>query len=216
MDPSTSPHTPLKDLGSPSKVPFFKRPAPKDYLNACARALQQPREALFGAPPISVVLFRVQNNWFGIQAAFFAEIQNGSQIHRVPYRSNAIFKGLVNVRGELILCFSLAELLKIPTAMSTEFSSVQRRRIAIIRTPEHKIGVPVDQMQGVFGIPEHLIEAAPAEVQSRSQGIIRQITLIKGFSVELLHPESLLSCCQAAIDKSSPTPHALTGLASCE
>jgi len=52
---------------------------------------------------VSVLIFRLGVEWFGLSAKLFKEVTQTKKIHTVPHRSNQIFLGVVNVRGELLL-----------------------------------------------------------------------------------------------------------------
>ncbi len=56
---------------------------------------------------VSAFVFKAGTEWFALSSAVIKEIVEMGLIHTVPYRKNRTFRGLVNVRGKLELCFSI-------------------------------------------------------------------------------------------------------------
>ena len=61
---------------------------------------------------MAVLLFRLQAEWLALPAQVFQEVAERRPVHSLPHRRQGIVLGLVNVRGELLLCVSLARLLR--------------------------------------------------------------------------------------------------------
>ena len=59
--------------------------------------------------------------------------------------------GLVNVRGELLICFSLTNLLggDEPTQPTREKSGADRRRLLVVKRDGRRIAFPVDEVHGI-------------------------------------------------------------------
>ena len=104
---------------------FFDRSAPANYL-------AEWTQWLAGSPPaggnesgksgcpdeqdrdrelISVLIFRLCQEWLAFRTQTVAEVSLTRPVHRIPHRSNEILIGLVNLRGQLQLCVSLHGLL---------------------------------------------------------------------------------------------------------
>src|SRR4249919_88220 len=61
----------------------------------------------------SAFLFRVGTEWLAIATSVLDEVADLRSIHSLPHRRSGVVLGLANVRGELIVCVSLAQLLGI-------------------------------------------------------------------------------------------------------
>ena len=59
----------------------------------------------------SALIFRIGAAWFALSAEVLDEVAELRSIRPLPHRRNGIVLGLVNVRGELIICVSLGKLL---------------------------------------------------------------------------------------------------------
>jgi chemotaxis-related protein WspD len=100
---------------------FFDRPAPEGYLAEWTEWLasteQHTRhtsgEALAESDRdrVSVLIFRLGDEWLAFRTQTIAEITMPRPIHRIPHRSSDILIGLVSLRGQLQLCISLHGLL---------------------------------------------------------------------------------------------------------
>src|SRR5262245_38052092 len=61
----------------------------------------------------SSFLFRIGSEWLAIATPVVDEVADLRSIHSLPHRRSGVVLGLANVRGELIVCVSLAQLLGI-------------------------------------------------------------------------------------------------------
>jgi chemotaxis-related protein WspD len=59
----------------------------------------------------SIVIFRLGVEWLGLATDVFQEVLEEWTVHTLPHRRGGILDGLVNVRGELLLCVALGTLL---------------------------------------------------------------------------------------------------------
>ena len=87
-----------------------RAPEPQ-YLEAWARALTR---ALFdgGArQERAAVVFRLGEDLYALDVGHVREVHRPRRVHRVPGRTNEVFRGLVSLRGELVLCADLHVLL---------------------------------------------------------------------------------------------------------
>jgi hypothetical protein len=59
----------------------------------------------------SAMIFRVGTEWLALPASVFQEVAELGAIHSLPHRRSSLVLGLTNVRGESLICFSLANLI---------------------------------------------------------------------------------------------------------
>ncbi|MFM9961437.1 MAG: chemotaxis protein CheW [Planctomycetaceae bacterium] len=98
---------------------LFEREPPAVYLAEWTKRLAEP-EVVAERDTISVLIFRVGEEWLAFDIGLLVEIAEPRPIHTLPQRSNEILAGLVNIRGELELCVSLGGLLGIePNALAS-------------------------------------------------------------------------------------------------
>jgi chemotaxis-related protein WspD len=101
-----------------------------------------PEEENEGNEHISIVIFQIGNEWFGLPTERIGAGSEGCRWRRIPHRSGKEFLGLMAVRGELALCFSLHAILDIDPDEHGACTQVlvcgeENRRLAF---PVQKIG----------------------------------------------------------------------------
>ncbi len=89
---------------------FFNRTPPEGYLDEWRHVLETTSEGTESSG-VSVLIFRLADEWFSLGAESLTEVTPLRRIHTIPHRSNSVFAGMVNVRGQLLLCCSLHGLL---------------------------------------------------------------------------------------------------------
>lgn len=191
---------------------LFDRPMPADYrrkltaLIAEAKTTKPPPSLSSEQQTLSLSLFRLQNEWFGLAAGVFDAVAAVAPIRQIPGRSNAVFLGLVNFNGELQLCISLKQVLGLcettsttqtPTAQTSATGLIPPRMVMV--QPERDSNCrwvfTVDEFYGIQRIDSSQIQAPPASPgrastqASFTQGLFEW----QGKSVSYLDPESLFN-----------------------
>ncbi len=100
----------------------------------------------------SVLCFRLESYWFGLNTHLISFVVDCPPIHSLPNQACQYIQGIVSVRGELQVCFSLAQLFGL---QSSESSLVDKmpgtyRRLLSVRFGRHKIAFYVDEVRGVY------------------------------------------------------------------
>jgi chemotaxis-related protein WspD len=89
----------------------------------------------------SVLIFRVGNEWFALPTQVLDEVVGSRPIHSLPHRRHPALMGIVNVRGDLVICLSIAQLL-IGCSESAAPS-----RLVVVRDAGGRLAFPVDEVQ---------------------------------------------------------------------
>jgi chemotaxis-related protein WspD len=133
---------------------LFDRAAPDGYLKEWTTALAatvQPAEDDFA----SLFLFRLNQEFLGLRTPLLVEVTPRRPIHRVPHRSNAVFRGLVNIRGQLQLCLSLHGLLGLTEPPDS--GGV----LAVIEDAGERWVFAADEVLGVHRVPNSALRKVP-------------------------------------------------------
>ena len=151
---------------------FFERAAPAGYLDAWRAILEEPV-----APPVadalSVLVFRLGDEWLALATPVLVEVTPVRPVHRIPHRAGTVLAGLVNIRGQLQLCGSLHGLLGLAGGPSRSddaaggTDAVPARLLVIDRGAEgggDRWVVGVDEVAGVQRIPRHALRPVPSTV----------------------------------------------------
>jgi chemotaxis-related protein WspD len=113
----------------------------------------------------SVFIFRIGEEWIALTTSVIEEVVESKVVHSIPHRRSGALIGLVNIRGELIVCASLAYLLGL--AAETALPPTEGRRLLFIRHQQIRVACPVDEVFGIHrftpgalrNIPETLAHA---------------------------------------------------------
>ncbi|NBV46787.1 MAG: chemotaxis protein [Planctomycetia bacterium] len=151
---------------------FFDRPAPDGYLENWSRILEIP-DAPGETAATSVLVFRLEREWFALPADVLVEVTTLRSLHRVPHRGSGILEGLVNIRGQLQLSVSLHRLLGLappplgspPAAAGTDPAPPARLLMVEHRSsPSDRWVFAVDQVAGVLRVERAVMRAVPSTV----------------------------------------------------
>jgi chemotaxis-related protein WspD len=115
----------------------------------------------------AVAIFRLEQEWFALPATLLDSIVPWAAPRPIPHRSNDLLEGLVNVRGELLICLSLARFLNLPKAPIRSAQSSQPR-LAIIEWEGDRWTFSVDEFQGIETIPPPTLLTPPTTVLKAS------------------------------------------------
>lgn len=134
----------------------------------------------------STLVFRLGEEWLGLPTRALVEVAPSSQIHSLPHQRSLGLLGVTNVRGALVACLSLTELL----GLEANAAAVTERRVVprmlIIAGQGGPVVAPVDEVDGIHAIPLSAIQdSARGSVQVArrfSAGVVhwreRSITLL--------------------------------------
>ncbi len=93
---------------------LFNREPPQEWLDEHKSRLAE-LEAPLECDTITVLIFRLSNECLALDVRSMLEVAAPRCVHRVPHRTGGNLEGIVNIRGELQLCVSLARLLNLPS-----------------------------------------------------------------------------------------------------
>ena len=140
---------------------LFERDLPAGHLAEWTRRLAEP-EIVAERGTVSVLIFRVGEEWLAIDIGLLVEIGELRPIHTIPNRSNEVLVGLVSIRGELELCISVGGLLgikmqyppniaKSSTAESRHVADRDRitARLMVVSRAGRRWVFQVDEVEGV-------------------------------------------------------------------
>jgi chemotaxis-related protein WspD len=113
----------------------------------------------------SAVVFCIESEWFALSTKVFKEVAELKTIHSLPSRRRGIVLGIVNVRGELLVCISLAHALGLEKAQenaSQEKKRTGQRRLLVISDEGRRLGFPVDEVGGIHHFSPKEVKQVPA------------------------------------------------------
>ncbi len=130
----------------------FERVAPFGYLSQWRKEISA-KESSDHSKNNSVLIFRIGHEWFALPAVVLAEIANERTIHRIPRNMNRFISGIVNINGEIKVCYSLSELLGLSYSISSTNKKEDRhkpKRLVVIKLDEKDYVFLVDEVKGHY------------------------------------------------------------------
>jgi len=148
---------------------FFDRAAPAGYLDAWRTILEEPA-AEAETDTTSVLVFRLEREWFALPTSVLVEVTTVRPRHGIPHRTGGGLAGLVNIRGQLQLCVSLHALLGLPggPAAPAAESLGSTARLLVVEEGAAPAAdrwvVGVDEVAGVHRLGRADVRAVPSTV----------------------------------------------------
>jgi chemotaxis-related protein WspD len=141
----------------------------------------------------SLLMFRLGEEWLGLATRTLVEVAPQQAIHSLPHQRSRALLGVANVRGALVACLSLVELLGLDGASTVPSGTRIMPRMLIIAANGGPVVVPVDEVDGIHAIDERTLEAASRSGTQASARYTRGVLPFKGRSLRWLDEEQLLS-----------------------
>jgi chemotaxis-related protein WspD len=110
----------------------------------------------------SVVIFRLGTEWLALPTGTFQEISERRTIHSLPDRRHGVLLGLINIRGELLLCVSLARLLGINVSEIAERPPFLHNRLVLAEWQGDVFIFPVDEIREIHRYQSEELKPIPA------------------------------------------------------
>ncbi|QHG22534.1 chemotaxis protein CheW [Pseudomonas sp. DTU12.1] len=141
----------------------------------------------------SLLMFRLGEEWLGIATRCLVEVAPLQPIHSLPHQRSRALLGVANVRGALVACLSLVELLGLDSTAGGPSGGRIMPRMLIIAAHDGPVVVPVDEVDGIHAIDERTLKAASASGTQASARYTQGVLQFKGRSLRWLDEAQLLS-----------------------
>jgi chemotaxis-related protein WspD len=152
-------------------VQLLDRELPDDYRREWTNHIAAATKTT-AAGTKSVVIFRIAEEWLALPTRVFQEVAEQCSVRTVPHRRRGNLLGLVNIRGELLLCASLGAALGLVPSPTGKQDELRRtyKRLLVVNREGSRLAFPVDEVSGVYlyhprelkDIPATLAKAAAA------------------------------------------------------
>lgn len=154
-----------------------------EYLAVGAQRYAQPKTETRGTTQ-SAVVFRVAGEWLALATAVFQQIAPLRPVHSLPHRRGAIVSGVVNIRGELLVCVSVSAALGI-TALPEAKLPPTARHVVIGAGPDRLV-FAADEIAGLHRYAAADVAPVPATLAHA------QAVHTRGFLTSEKRPVALL------------------------
>jgi len=141
---------------------------------------------------LSVVIFRIENEWLAIRTEYFQEIQEWRQSHSIPFRTNRVFKGIVNINGELLLCISASELIGVGNK-GVNIVDLAKKRLIILKNENLRYVIEADEFIGVISISQEELQKTPSTISKSPKSLSVRLFSFKNLQIGLLDQDKLFN-----------------------
>lgn len=154
-------------------------------------AAAQPVEENTGR---SMLLFRLGEEWLALATASLAEIAPLQAVHSLPHQRSRVLQGVANVRGALVPCLSLADLLGVQAGTDEQRSGRAMPRMLILAADGGPVVMAVEEIDGIHRLDPLLLGSG--QDATRFTAAVLQW---RGRSVRVLDDQHLLSAVQRSL-----------------
>ncbi len=176
---------------STAGVELLDRPLPENYRREWSEHFSVEKHRATPAK-ISVVIFRIATEWLALPTNAFQEVAERRLTHSLPHRRQGIVVGLINVRGELLICVSLRRLLGLDRG-NPEPTRRPSDRLLVMNWDGNRLAFAVDEIHGVHRFQPHELRDAPATVSKSSLTFAQGVFIWQQHPVGLLEADALFS-----------------------
>jgi len=178
------------DIYSHAGSSLLSREIDQDYLNDWKKILESPRKNK-NMQYHSVLIFKIEDEWFGIPSKLIKEITYCEKYHSLPHRKNNILTGLININGELLFYVSLKNLLK--TDKADDSNNNTHKRHIIIKDKEETYAFETDEVKEIIHYTKSDIKPSPMTIKNDPCCFIDGIVRHNEENIGILNSQLLFS-----------------------
>ena len=163
------------------------------YQQLWTRNLEKPREEK-QSNLHSALAFRLGDEWFALQTSIIREVTYCNNHHSLPHRTNKILRGIVNVRGELLLCVSLGYLFKLQKS-EKDYDTTKpiHQRYIVIGDNEEYYTFPVSEVRNTLRYDVDAIQKPPSTLAEATSCYVSGIIVHEDTHIGLINNELLFN-----------------------
>lgn len=179
---------------------LLNREPPETYVEELTKMVAEPEIKEDGQKQ-TVMVFRLGAEWLALPVGLFVELARTRPIRRIPHRSNSVFLGLVSIRGDIQLCFSIGGLLDVLPAEDnkTAPSAGLLRRLCVISGHNRKLVFPADEVYGLGNYAENELQPVPVTVAKTLQKYTLGIITVNNRQTGLINDELVLAAFERSL-----------------
>ncbi|QRY81958.1 purine-binding chemotaxis protein CheW [Pseudomonas sp. PDNC002] len=138
------------------------------------------------------LIFRLGEEWLGLPTRALAEVAPACVVHSLPHQRSPALLGVANVRGTLVACVSLGELLGLDIRAAARDDARIVPRMLILAATGGPIISPVDEVDGIHELSESAVITASSHSHAANDRFTRGVMQWRQRSIRLLDQEALL------------------------
>ncbi|MBV8580712.1 MAG: chemotaxis protein CheW [Candidatus Eremiobacteraeota bacterium] len=160
---------------------------PDDYVDEWTRHVAAPAVEI-DHTRVSVMMFRLGTDVLGILTGAFKEITERRTVHAIPHRGAGGVLGVVNVRGELVVCVSLREIIGIAGGepAARDGHAGEHARMIVVERGHARTAFPVDEVYGTHDVRAADLGTVPMTIANATAAFTNAVLTWRGKTVALL------------------------------
>jgi chemotaxis-related protein WspD len=177
---------------SAAAVQFLDRPVTAEYRREWTEHFAREKRIAMPAKT-SAVIFRISAEWLAMPTQAFQEVAERRAVHSLPHRRSGVVIGIVNVRGELLICAALDRLLGLESGMRPKRLRAVFDRLLVADWAGQRFAFPVDEVHGVHRFHQEDLREPPATVARSGLNCAIGVFPWRKFTVGFLDPDTLFA-----------------------
>ncbi len=180
---------------------LLDREVPPEFLDESTKSLAEAKETEV-PDAVSLIVFRTKNEWLALKTIIMQETTNARPVHVVPFRTNNIFRGIVNINGELLLCVSLADLIETESGDEEDTESdtgAAYSRMLVISKDAERYVFPVDEVLGVRRISLSDLQGPATTMTKSPSNVVAGIFTLNERKIGLLDEDKLIGALKRSL-----------------
>jgi chemotaxis-related protein WspD len=140
-----------------------------------------------------VVAVRIEKEWLALPTTVFKEIVGIRPVHPLPHRRSGVVLGLANIRGELLVCISLRQILRLDDTAESKDEKLRTAdvRMLFIEHESLRVVCPVDEVFGIHRIRLRELLPVPATLAKSTTTYTRGVVSWPQGAIGLLDEDLL-------------------------
>ena len=183
----------IEKKGTDSALKLFDRPYNIKYLEEWEAIISEVPEAAQDYKEIPVVVFRLGDQWFGLAVNAFLEIATLRKINTIPHKTDPVILGIVNLRGQLRICFSLHKLLDVEESVSLAEDRVYYSRLVAISCEEGTWTFVVNEVDSIYTVDFLHLSNIPVNISLARENYLKGVAEINDRKVYIIDEEMLFN-----------------------
>ncbi len=177
---------------SNAAVQLLDRPLLPQYRKEWTEHVARPKQPAVPAKA-SGLIFRIGKEWLGLGTQAFQEVAERRPVHSLPHRQRGVVLGLVNIRGELLICVSLGRLLGLEDTPAVPAARRTYDRLLVTCWDGSRLVFPADEVLGIHRFQVSDLREPPATVAKSNFSYTRGLLSWAGRTIGLLDAERVFS-----------------------
>jgi chemotaxis-related protein WspD len=175
-----------------SATKLFERVPGQAYLEEWTKILAHVPENAEEIKEASYVIFRLSKDWFALSTLAFSNIGSERTINLLPYHEDPAILGIVNLQGQLRLCFSMHILLGVEAEeKKTKEESTHYKRLLAISNESDLWTFPADEVLSVVSLDVSKTANVPVNLLNAKENYLKSVFTFNEKKIYIIDEEML-------------------------